>query len=115
MFAARPAGGGTGRAGVLPFAFCAVAAAPLLAAGWAVGARYFYLPAVGLAWAVAEALAPPAPAAQVTLAEPVVLLLGGVQAAQRRAGRGLLRSPRGRRAPRGRGRRARQGTASSTS
>ena len=30
---------------------------PLLAAGWAVGARYFYLPAVGLGWAVAEALA----------------------------------------------------------
>jgi len=68
----------------LPFAFSAIAAAPLLAAGWAVGARYFYLPAVGLAWAVAEALAAAGAAAQVTVAA-VLLFVGGLQAAQRRA------------------------------
>jgi hypothetical protein len=71
-------------AGWLPFAFCAVAAAPLLAAGWAVGARYFYLPAVGLAWAVAEALAVTGIAAHVTVA-CVLLIVGGLQGAQRRA------------------------------
>ncbi len=72
-----------GRAGGLPFAFCALAALPLLAAGWAVGARYFYLPAVGLAWAVAEALAATGAAARITVAG-VLLLVGGMQAAQRR-------------------------------
>ncbi len=46
--------GGLGR--FSPFALAGVAAAPLLAAGWAVGARYDYLPSVGLCWAVAEAL-----------------------------------------------------------
>ena len=70
-------------AGGMALAFCAVAALPLLAAGWAVGARYFYLPAVGLAWAVAEALAPAALAAHVTIA-CVALIVGGLQAAQRR-------------------------------
>jgi hypothetical protein len=70
--------------GWLPFAFCAIAIAPLVAAGWAVGARYFYLPAVGLAWAAAEALAGAGVAARVTLAG-VLLLLGGAQAMQRRA------------------------------
>ena len=68
----------------LPFAFCAVAAAPLLAAGWAVGARYFYLPAVGLAWAVAEALAFAGSAARVTLV-CVLVIVGGLQGVQRRA------------------------------
>ena len=42
---------------VTPLVFCALAVAPLFAAGWALGARYFYLPSVGFAWAVAEALA----------------------------------------------------------
>jgi hypothetical protein len=40
-----------------PLVWVAVAVLPLLAAGWVVGARYFYLPAVGLAWLTAEALA----------------------------------------------------------
>ena len=65
------------------FAFCALAALPLLAAGWAVGARYYYLPAVGLAWAVAEALAGAGAAARATIAAGL-LLVGGLQAAQRR-------------------------------
>jgi len=78
----RAAGGEGGR--WLPFAFCGVAAVPLLAAGWAVGARYFYLPAVGLVWAAAEALAGAGPAARATIAA-VLMLLGGVQGAQRRA------------------------------
>jgi hypothetical protein len=73
-----------GRVRFLPFAFCAIATAPLLAADWAVGARYFYLPAVGLAWAVAEALAGAGTAARVTIAG-ILLLVGGLQAAQRRA------------------------------
>jgi hypothetical protein len=68
----------------LPFAFCAIAAAPLLGAGWAVGARYFYLPAVGLAWAAAEALAFAGPAAHLTLA-CLLVLVGSAQAIQRRA------------------------------
>jgi hypothetical protein len=75
-----PATGGTGW---LPFAFCGLAAAPLLAAGWAVGARYFYLPAVGLSWAAAEALAGAGPAARVTIAG-VLVLVGAMQAGQRR-------------------------------
>ena len=70
-------------AGGMALAFCAVAALPLLAAGWAVGARYFYLPAVGLVWAAAEALAPAARAAHVAIA-CVALIVGGLQAVQRR-------------------------------
>jgi type III secretion system FlhB-like substrate exporter len=73
-----------GAAGLLPLAFCAVSAAALLGAGWAVGARYFYLPAVGLAWAAAEALAPAGLAAHVALA-CVLAIVGGLQAVQRRA------------------------------
>ena len=70
---------------MLPLAFCALAAAPLLAAGWAVGARYFYLPAVGLAWAAAEALAS-APASRRASRSPAsCVIVGGLQAAQRRA------------------------------
>jgi len=71
------------RGRLLPFVFCAVATLPLLAAGWAVGARYFYLPAVGIAWAVAEALAGAGPATRAVIAG-VLLVVGGVQAAQRR-------------------------------
>ena len=68
-----------------PLAFAVAAAAPLFAAGWAVGARYYYLPAVGLCWAVAEALAgvEVGPAARVTLTA-VLLLVGALQAAERR-------------------------------
>jgi type III secretion system FlhB-like substrate exporter len=73
-----------GSAPWLPFAFCAIATVPLLAAGWAVGARYFYLPAVGLAWAVAEALEGAGLAAHVVLTS-VLMLVGGVQFVQRRA------------------------------
>jgi len=86
--AGRAAGAGGAGAGDpsrwVPFAFCGIAAAPLFAADWAVGARYFYLPAVGLAWAVAEALARAGAAARATIAA-VLLLLGGLQGAQRRA------------------------------
>jgi len=57
---------------------------PLLAADWAVGARYFYLPAVGLVWAAAEALAGAGIAGRATIAG-LLLLVGGMQAAQRRA------------------------------
>jgi hypothetical protein len=71
-------------AGLLPLAFCALSTAPLLAAGWAVGARYFYLPAVGLAWAAAETLASAGIAAHVALA-CVLAIVGGLQAVQRRA------------------------------
>jgi hypothetical protein len=76
------AGGDRGR--LLPFAFCAIATLPLLAAGWAVGSRYFYLPAVGIAWAVAESLAGGGPAARAVIVA-LLLVVGGVQAAQRRA------------------------------
>ncbi len=76
---------GRGAAPWVPLAFAGAAAAPLFAAGWAVGARYYYLPSVGLCWAVAEALAgiELGPAARVTLAG-ALLLVGGVQAAERR-------------------------------
>ena len=69
---------------LLPLAVCAIATLPLLAAASAVGARYFYLPAVGLAWAAAEALADAGIAARATIAAGL-LLVGGMQAAQRRA------------------------------
>jgi hypothetical protein len=39
-----------------PFAWMALAVAPLLAASWIVGARYFYLAAVGIAWLAAQLL-----------------------------------------------------------
>ena len=81
---ARP-GRGTGIARFSPLAFAVAAAAPLFAAGWAVGARYYYLPAVGLCWAVAEAVEElgVGPAARVTLAA-VLLAVGAGQAAERR-------------------------------
>jgi hypothetical protein len=74
---------GRGPARFAPFAFAAVAVAPLAAAGWAVGARYFYLPAVGLCWAAAEGLAGVGAAAQITLVM-VLVLVGAAQAGQRR-------------------------------
>jgi hypothetical protein len=48
-----------------------------------VGARYFYLPSVGVVWAVAEAVVAVGPAAQLTAAV-LLLLLGAAQAAERR-------------------------------
>jgi hypothetical protein len=85
VFAIARRGKGTGAARWTPLAFAVGAAAPLCAAGWAVGARYYYLPAVGLCWAVAEALEGFAvgPAARATLVA-VLLLVGGMQAAERR-------------------------------
>jgi hypothetical protein len=65
---------GRGAARFAPFVFAAVAAAPLVAAGWAVGARYFYLPAIGLCWGAAEALVGVGDAARITLAALLVLL-----------------------------------------
>ena len=66
-----------GGAGCAPLAFAALAAAPLLAAGWAVGARYFYLPSVGLAWAVGRG-------ARARAASPAQIALAGALAARRR-------------------------------
>jgi hypothetical protein len=74
---------GRGAARWAPLAFAVVAAAPLFAAGWAVGARYYYLPSVGLCWAVAEALADLGVPARIMLAAGLVLL-GGAQATERR-------------------------------
>lgn len=66
-----------------PLLFAAASVAPLFAAGWAVGARYYYLPSVGVCWAVAEALAGVGPAARVTLGA-ALLLVGAAQAVERR-------------------------------
>jgi hypothetical protein len=79
--ARRDGDAGSGR--WLPLAFCAIAVLPLFATGWPVGARYFYLPSVGLAWAAAEALAGAGVAARATIAG-VLVLVGALQAAQRR-------------------------------
>jgi hypothetical protein len=67
-----------------PLLLALVALAPLPAAGWIVGARYFYLPAVGLAWAAGEALASRPRAVAVTLGG-TLLALGAVQASARHA------------------------------
>jgi hypothetical protein len=66
-----------------PFLFTSLAILPLVAAGWAVGARYFYLPAVGLAWAAAEALAGTSAGTRAAVAA-TLLCIGLGQAAQRR-------------------------------
>ncbi|HSS40627.1 MAG TPA: hypothetical protein VLT58_17810, partial [Polyangia bacterium] len=66
-----------------PFALAGLAAAPLLAAGWAVGARYDYWPSVGLCWAFAEALEEVGTPGRATLAA-ALLLIGLAQAAARR-------------------------------
>jgi hypothetical protein len=73
-----------GAGGWVPFAFCGIASLPLLAADWAVGARYFYLPAIGLAWALADALADVGGPARAVIAG-ALMLVGGLQAMQRRA------------------------------
>jgi len=66
-----------------PLLFAVVAVAPLFAAGSALGARYFYLPSIGFAWAVAEAVADLGGAARLTLLA-LILSVGGLQAAKRR-------------------------------
>jgi hypothetical protein len=72
------------RGALAPLAFVVLSAAPLAAAGWAVGARYFYLPAAGLAWAAGEALAAAGAPAQVVIVT-ALLAVGGMQAIARRA------------------------------
>jgi hypothetical protein len=67
----------------VPLAFTAVALVPLLGPGWIVGARYFYLPSVGVAWAAAEALVERPVAARVTVGA-ALLFLGALQATARR-------------------------------
>ncbi|HXU61509.1 MAG TPA: hypothetical protein VN962_07410 [Polyangia bacterium] len=74
--------GGAGR--FAQFAFAGVAAAPLLAAGWAMAARYDYLPSVGLCWAAAEAFQNAGSAARVTLAGALLLIGAGQGAARRK-------------------------------
>jgi hypothetical protein len=66
-----------------PLALAALALVPLLGPGWIVGARYFYLPAVGLAWAAAEALASRPPAARAT-ACAALFAFGALQSGARR-------------------------------
>jgi hypothetical protein len=85
VFALARQGRGTVVVRFAPLAFAVAAAAPLFAAGWAVGARYYYLPAVGLCWAVAEAVEDLGVglAARVTLAA-VLLAVGAGQSAERR-------------------------------
>jgi hypothetical protein len=65
-----------------PLTFLTLTLVPLIAAGWVVGARYFYLPSVGLAWAAAEALSGAGISARATLAA-VLVLLGAGQAVRR--------------------------------
>jgi hypothetical protein len=77
------------RAPRLPLAFVGLSLLPLLAAGWLVGARYFYLPAVGVAWLLAEALGPRLPAVAVTAC---LLALGTAAAVQRRGEIGAYRA-----------------------
>ena len=60
LAALRRARAGESRAW-LGIGFAGIAVLPLFAAGWIIGARYFYLPAVGLAWLVGEAAGAAAP------------------------------------------------------
>jgi hypothetical protein len=71
-----------GRGGAAPALFTTVALLPLLAARWPVGARYFYLPAVGLAWGAGEGLAD-AGAATRAVVLGLLAALGAVQAGAR--------------------------------
>jgi len=68
---------------LLPWLFSGLALLPLAAAGWVVGARYFYLPAVGIVWAVAEAIDGTGAATRNAVLA-ALLLLGLGQAALRR-------------------------------
>ena len=66
----------------LGVAFAGVAVLPLFAAGWIVGARYFYLPAVGLAWLVGEAAGGAALAWRI-VGLVVLVALGAIQTSVR--------------------------------
>jgi hypothetical protein len=66
-----------------PLAFAALALVPLLGPSWVVGARYFYLPAVGLCWAAAETLAA-LPAAAPAMICAGLVFLGVLQSTTRR-------------------------------
>ena len=66
----------------MPFVLL-VAALPLLAAGWAVGARYFYLPSVGTRLGGRRGPGRRAGAAARRTIAGVLLLVGGLQAAKR--------------------------------
>jgi hypothetical protein len=68
---------------LFPVLWMLLALAPLPAAGWVVGARYFYLPAVGLALLVASRLEARGPAVAV-VAIAFLLALGTGRAALRR-------------------------------
>ena len=80
----RSRGRARARARAAPLAFAALAlVAACCGPAGSSGARYFYLPAVGLAWAAAEALAARPFAARATLCT-ALLALGAVQASARR-------------------------------
>jgi hypothetical protein len=81
LAAVRRARAGEPRA-LFGVAFAAVAVLPLFAAGWIIGARYFYLPAVGLAWLVGEAVGG-APVAWRACGLIVLLALGAIQTSVR--------------------------------
>lgn len=65
-------------------ALVALSLVPLLGPGWIVGARYFYLPASGLSWAAAEALAARPAVARVMILVALVSLSGLQWAVRRR-------------------------------
>ena len=67
-----------------PLLWMLLALAPLPAAGWVVGARYFYLPAVGLAVLVAHQLWTRGPSVAI-VAVAFLLALGSARAVLRRA------------------------------
>jgi hypothetical protein len=66
----------------VPLVFTLVSLLPLLGPGWIVGSRYFYLPAVGLAWAAGEALAAQPSASRLGVCA-TLLVLSALQAAAR--------------------------------
>lgn len=80
---ARRRGGGAGLM-LAPIVFTTIAVLPLFAAGWIIGARYFYLPAVGLAWLVGHALGQASAAWRVGGCL-FMLALGGIQTMVRHA------------------------------
>jgi hypothetical protein len=67
-----------------PVAYTAIGVLPLFAAGWIIGARYFYLPAVGVAWLVGDAVGRAAPAWRVG-GLLFLLVIGGIQTLARHA------------------------------
>lgn len=70
------------RGALLPALWMGAAVLPLLAAGWPSGSRYFYLAAVGMAWAAADALLR-APHAVLPLVLSAVIGLGLAQTVSR--------------------------------